>query len=165
MLLLVLAAWLVTRNRIGPDLPRGGWQNVLEAIVLGIRGQIREIGGRDGADVFNASRSPALCSSLSPLSNVLEVVPGWHPPTGSLSTTAALAICVAVSRPDIRHPAVGSERLPAPLLESEPVHGAFPPDERVFANRRAGRPAVREYHERVDPGSALCWPSRRFSFQ
>ena len=33
------------------------------------------------------------------VSNLLDVVPGWHPPTGSLSTTAALAICVGVAVP------------------------------------------------------------------
>jgi F-type H+-transporting ATPase subunit a len=31
--------------------------------------------------------------------NVLTVVPGYRPPTGSLSTTAALAICVLIAVP------------------------------------------------------------------
>jgi F-type H+-transporting ATPase subunit a len=33
------------------------------------------------------------------VSNLLDVVPGWHAPTGSLSTTAALALCVAIAVP------------------------------------------------------------------
>ena len=33
------------------------------------------------------------------VSNLLDVVPGWHAPTGSLSTTAALAISVGVAVP------------------------------------------------------------------
>ena len=33
------------------------------------------------------------------VSNLLDIVPGWHAPTGSLSTTAALAICVGVAVP------------------------------------------------------------------
>jgi len=33
------------------------------------------------------------------LSSLLDIVPGWHPPTASLSTTAALAICVGVAVP------------------------------------------------------------------
>jgi len=33
------------------------------------------------------------------LSNLLSVVPGFHPPTGSLSTTTALALCVFVAVP------------------------------------------------------------------
>lgn len=96
MLLLVLASWLATR-RIGLDLPGGRWQSALEAIVLGIRGQVREISGREGADECVPFIGTLFL--FIGVSNVLEVVPGWHPPTGSLSTTAALAICVAVSVP------------------------------------------------------------------
>jgi F-type H+-transporting ATPase subunit a len=33
------------------------------------------------------------------VSNLLAVVPGYRPPTGSLSTTAALAICVFIAVP------------------------------------------------------------------
>ena len=94
MLLLVVASLLVTR-RIGPDLPRSRWQNMLEAIVLVIRGEIREIGGGEGAD--GCLPFVGTLFLFIALSNVLEAVPMWHPPTGSLSTTAALAICVAVS--------------------------------------------------------------------
>jgi F-type H+-transporting ATPase subunit a len=96
MLLLLMAAWLATR-RIDLDLPRGRWENALEAIVLGIRGQIREISGRAGAD--ECIPFVGTLFLFIAVSNVLEAAPGWHPPTGSLSTTAALAICVAVSVP------------------------------------------------------------------
>jgi F-type H+-transporting ATPase subunit a len=96
MILLVLAAWLGTR-RIRPDLPGGRWQNALEAIVLTVRGQVREISGQeDAAECIPFVGTLFLFIAVS---NVLEVVPGWHPPTGSLSTTTALAICVAVSVP------------------------------------------------------------------
>jgi F-type H+-transporting ATPase subunit a len=96
MLLLVVGAWLATR-RLGPERPRGRWENALEAIVLGIRDQIREIGGPEGAEECLPFIGTLFL--FIALSNVLEAVPGWHPPTGSLSTTAALAICVAVSVP------------------------------------------------------------------
>jgi F-type H+-transporting ATPase subunit a len=33
------------------------------------------------------------------VANLLDIVPGYHPPTGSLSTTAALAICVFFAVP------------------------------------------------------------------
>ena len=33
------------------------------------------------------------------LSNLCTIIPGYEPPTGSLSTTAALAICVCVAVP------------------------------------------------------------------
>lgn len=102
MLLLVLLAWLATRG-IREGVPRSRWENALEAVVLGIRRQVREISGGDAADIC-ISFVGTLFLFIA-LSNVLEVVPGWHPPTGSLSTTAALAICVAVSVPlfGIRH--------------------------------------------------------------
>lgn len=96
MLLLVLVSWLVTRRLAGPEQPRSRWQNALEVTVELIRGQIREI-------------CPEAADTLLPFvgtlflyiaaSNVLEIVPGWHAPTGSLSTTAALAISVGVAVP------------------------------------------------------------------
>jgi F-type H+-transporting ATPase subunit a len=95
MLLLVLISWLVTR-RITIDGPRSKWQNVLEAIVDTIRKQIREI-EPDAAQ----SHLPFIATLFLfvVISNLLDVVPGWHAPTGSLSTTAALALCVAIAVP------------------------------------------------------------------
>jgi F-type H+-transporting ATPase subunit a len=65
--------------------------------VAGIRGQIREISGWDGGDECIPFIGTLFL--FIAVSNVLDIVPGWHPPTGSLSTTAALAICVAVAVP------------------------------------------------------------------
>lgn len=96
MLLLVLTAWIATRS-IGSGRPRSAWETALEAIVTGIRGQIREISGRDAGDECIPFIGTLFL--FIAVSNVLDVVPGWHPPTGSLSTTAALAICVAVAVP------------------------------------------------------------------
>ena len=96
MLLLVLTGWLVTR-KIRIDGPRGRWQNALEATVTGIRGQIREVtGGAQGDQYLPFSGTLFLFIAIS---NTLDIVPGWHAPTGSLSTTAALAGCVAISVP------------------------------------------------------------------
>ncbi len=96
MLLLVGAALIATR-RIGAGRPRGRWGNALEAIVLGIRSQVREINGSAGADECIPFIGTLFL--FIAVANLLEAVPGWRPPTGSLSTTAALAICVAVSVP------------------------------------------------------------------
>lgn len=96
MLLLVLAASAATR-KIRLEGPRSRWQNAMEAIVLGIRGQIREVSGREGSDDYIPFIGTLFLFIVA--SNELHVVPGWHAPTGSLSTTAALAICVAVSVP------------------------------------------------------------------
>lgn len=96
MILLLVGAGLGTRH-IRTDRPGGRWQNALEAVVLTIRDQIREISGEE-----NGGECVPFVGTLFlfiAVSNTLEVVPGWHPPTGSLSTTAALAICVAVSVP------------------------------------------------------------------
>ena len=95
MLLLTVMSWLVTRN-ISLTHRRSRWQNALEVIVGYIRSQAREIGG-EGAD-FYVPFVGTLFLFIA-LSNLLDVVPGWHAPTGSLSTTMALAICVAVPSP------------------------------------------------------------------
>jgi F-type H+-transporting ATPase subunit a len=97
MLLLILAAWLATR-KIDWDVPSNKWQNALEAILATIRSQIHEISGsREGGD--QCVPFVGTLFLFIAVSNVLDAAPGWHAPTGSLSTTAALAICVAVSVP------------------------------------------------------------------
>lgn len=92
---IVLCSWLVTRRlRTGTHIPR--WQNCLEVIVGGIRNQIRETGIR------TPDRFMPLIGSLFlfiAVSNTLGAVPGYIPPTGSLSTTAALALCVFLAVP------------------------------------------------------------------
>lgn len=95
MLLLTVMSWLVTR-KISLTGRRSRWQNALEVIVGLIRSQAREIGGK-GAD-FYVPFVGTLFLFIA-LSNLLDIVPGWHAPTGSLSTTIALAICVAVHVP------------------------------------------------------------------
>ena len=95
MALLVAGSVYVTRQ-----LARGGarsrWQHVAEILVLGVRGQMREIGLRE------PDRQLPFVGTLFLfvlLSNVLFIVPGFHPPTSSLSTTAALALCVFLAVP------------------------------------------------------------------
>lgn len=99
MLILVAAAWLATRNRKrAAGAPRSAWEGALEGIVALLRGQIREICGREGGDEYLPFVGTLFL--FIAVSNVLDAVfPHWHAPTGSLSTTAALAICVAVSVP------------------------------------------------------------------
>lgn len=90
MLLLVLFSCLVTRKlAIGNSIPR--WQNLLEIIVQFMRDQIREISHQDPG-IYLAF----ICTLFVfiAVSNMLSVVPGFIPPTASLSTTAGLAVCV-----------------------------------------------------------------------
>ena len=95
MAILVLGSWLVTRNlSVKPKLSR--WQNALEIIVETINNQIRDASGREPTQFlpFIGTLFLFIC-----LSNILTIVPGYQPPTGSLSTTAALALCVFVAVP------------------------------------------------------------------
>lgn len=96
MLLLTLMSWLVTRRLDGSDGPRSRWQNALEVIVETVRAQIREI-CPEGGDAYLPFVGTLFL--FIALSNLLDVVPGWRAPTGSLSTTAALAISVGVAVP------------------------------------------------------------------
>lgn len=95
MLLLVLGSWLVTRRLDTADLHRSRWQNALEVVVQTTRNQIREICPGQ-ADVYLLPFVGTIFLFIA-VCSLLEVVPGWRAPTGSLSTTAALAICVGVA--------------------------------------------------------------------
>ncbi len=95
MALMVIGAWLITRNlSTGPQISR--WQNVLEVVVGYVRHQIREIMDTDPTRYAYFIGTLFLFISIS---NLLVIVPGYQPPTGSLSTTAALATCVFFAVP------------------------------------------------------------------
>ena len=95
MLILVLGSWLVTR-RLATDQQRSRWQNVLEIIVVGIRQQIAEVGLPQPARFLGFLGTLFLFIALA---NLCTVIPGYEPPTSSLSTTTALALCVFVAVP------------------------------------------------------------------
>ncbi len=98
MLVLVVVAWMATRARKSdPDAPRSGWEGALDGMVSLVRSQIQEISDREGVDEYLPFVGTLFL--FIAVSNVMDIVPGWHAPTGSLSTTAALAICVAVGVP------------------------------------------------------------------
>jgi F-type H+-transporting ATPase subunit a len=95
MALLVGISWLVTR-RLTSDENMSWGQNLLEVLVQALYNQIREIGQQrpDRYLPFIGTLFIFIAAA-----NLLAVVPGYQPPTGSLSTTAALAICVLVAVP------------------------------------------------------------------
>jgi len=95
MLVMTLGAWLVTRH-LSTDLTRSRWQNFLEIIVTGIEQQIKEVGLRRPRQYIGFLGTLFLFIALA---NLGTVIPGYEPPTGSLSTTAALALCVMVAVP------------------------------------------------------------------
>jgi F-type H+-transporting ATPase subunit a len=95
MALLVFISWAVTRRlSTGPHISR--WQIALESLVSFIRDQIRGVTGQRPENYLPFVGSLFLFISLS---NFLSFIPRYHPPTGSLSTTAALALCVLVASP------------------------------------------------------------------
>jgi len=95
MAILVVGSWLVTRRlSSGPKVPR--WQNLLEVVVSFLRNEIRGL-SQQNPDVYLPFIGTLFL--FIAVSNLLDVVPGFTAPTGSLSTTAALAICVFVAVP------------------------------------------------------------------
>ncbi|WP_372609590.1 F0F1 ATP synthase subunit A [Aquicoccus sp.] len=95
MALLVLVSWIITaRLSEGETVSR--WQVMLEVVVTTIRDQIDEVGASDPARYLPFIGSLFLFIATA---NLLTILPGYQPPTGSLSTTAALAICVLIAVP------------------------------------------------------------------
>ncbi|MCV2892096.1 F0F1 ATP synthase subunit A [Lentibacter sp. XHP0401] len=95
MVLLTGASMLITR-KLRPDVPPNRWRTMLEVIVQGIQSQIQEITIRPARHLLYFAGTLFLFIATS---NLLLVVPGFHPPTASLSTTAALALAVLVAVP------------------------------------------------------------------
>ncbi|MGT2509132.1 F0F1 ATP synthase subunit A [Cupriavidus basilensis] len=92
---LTLGSWLVTR-RLSFGHRRSRWQNLLEIIVTGIEQQITEVGLRQPRKYLGFLGTLFLFVAAASL---FTIVPGYEPPTGSLSTTLALALCVFVAVP------------------------------------------------------------------
>jgi len=95
MALLAGASFVVTR-RIEPGGRMAPGQNALEALVVFVLDQIRDVTQQDPEPYLPFVGTLFLFIVTS---NVLSVVPGFEAPTGSLTTTAALAICVFLAVP------------------------------------------------------------------
>jgi F-type H+-transporting ATPase subunit a len=95
MALLVIGSWIATRN-LSSEPPMSTWQTALEALVALTRSQI--------ADIMRQKPDPFLpfigtLFLFIAVANLLVIVPGYRAPTGSLSTTAALATAVFFAVP------------------------------------------------------------------
>jgi len=97
MLMLVLAGGskMVTR-KLSVAMKRSRWQNFLEIVVLVINKQIEEAGLRQAHVYLGFLGTLFLFVAAASL---FTIIPGYEAPTGSLSTTTALAICVFVAVP------------------------------------------------------------------
>jgi len=95
MLLLAVGSKLITRN-LSTEMKRSRWQNLLEIVVTGIEKQIGDVGLKHPEQYIGFLGTLFLFVALAAL---CTIIPGYEPPTGSLSTTAALALCVFVAVP------------------------------------------------------------------
>ncbi len=95
MILLAVGAKLITRNLTSED-KRSRWQNLLEIVVTAMQKQIEDVGLRHPEKFIGFLGTLFLFLAMAALCTVL---PGYEPPTGSLSTTAALALCVLIAVP------------------------------------------------------------------
>jgi F-type H+-transporting ATPase subunit a len=94
MALLALGSWALTRactpaRAVARAEPPGGHRG-------DDRRQIKDVSGQDPRPFLPFVGTLFLFIVVS---NVLSIVPGYRPPTGSLSTTAALALCVFIAVP------------------------------------------------------------------
>ena len=95
MLLLAAGSKLITRRlSTGPE--RSRWQDLLEIIVTGIEQQIAAVGLTRPRQYLPFLGTLFLFLAMAALGTI---IPGYLPPTASLSTTVALALCVMVAVP------------------------------------------------------------------
>jgi F-type H+-transporting ATPase subunit a len=95
MLFLTVGSTLIT-CQLSTGLKRSRWHNLLEIVVTGIEKQIEDVGLRHPKTYLGFLGTLFLFVATATL---FTVIPGYEPPTGSLSTTAALALCVLVAVP------------------------------------------------------------------
>ncbi len=93
MLVMTVGAMLITRKlKAEGNISR--WQGLLEIVVTGIQKQIKEVGLEHPEKYLGFIGTLFLFIAVS---NLCSIIPGYEPPTGSLSTTSALAISVFVA--------------------------------------------------------------------
>ena len=95
MLVLAVGSKLITR-KLSAGQERSRWQNLLEIVVTAIEKQIKEVGLSQPRKYLGFLGTLFLFIAISAL---FTVIPGYQPPTGSLSTTIALALCVFAAVP------------------------------------------------------------------
>jgi F-type H+-transporting ATPase subunit a len=95
MFVLAIGSKLITR-KLSTGLKRSRWQDLLEIVVVGIEKQIEEVGLHHPRRYIDFLGTLFLFVATASL---CTVIPGYEPPTGSLSTTVALALCVFVAVP------------------------------------------------------------------
>ena len=95
MLVLAVGSKLITR-KLSTDLKRARWQNFLEIIVTAMVKQIEDVGLPQPKKYIGFLGTLFLFVGVA---SICTVIPGFEPPTASLSTTTALALCVFIAVP------------------------------------------------------------------
>ena len=95
MIVLAVGSKLITR-KLSTDLTRSRWQNLLEILVTAIEKQIRD-SGLEHPEIYLGFLGTLFL--FVALASLCTIIPGYQPPTASLSTTTALALCVFVAVP------------------------------------------------------------------
>lgn len=95
MAILLLGSFLITRH-LRDDLKMTRWQNLLEILVDGLRDQICQASCQEPGPYLPFIGTLFLFIAVA---NLLAIVPGYIPPTASLSTTTALALAVFAAVP------------------------------------------------------------------
>ena len=95
MLALIIASMLITR-KLKTDNTISRWQCILEMIVTAINNQIKEIGLNKPEEYIAFIGTLFLFIGTA---NLCIIFPGYTPPTASLSTTTAMALCVFIAVP------------------------------------------------------------------
>ncbi|MEZ4962360.1 MAG: F0F1 ATP synthase subunit A [Saprospiraceae bacterium] len=117
MAVLVIGSWLVTR-RLSSDIHIPRWQNILEIIVLGTLDQIEQVGLPHPKKHIAFIGTMFLFIALSALCTIFPI---YEPPTGSLSTTAALALSVFIAVPLLGIEEQGLKGLLKTYIEPTPI--------------------------------------------
>ena len=120
MFALAAGSKLITR-KLSTGLERSRWQSLLEIVVTGIEKQIEDVGLRHPEKYVGFLGTLFLFVALASL---CTIIPGYEPPTGSLSTTAALALMRVGGGAVFRHQGAGAGRLPQVLRGTDRHHAA-----------------------------------------
>ncbi|MDT3679301.1 MAG: F0F1 ATP synthase subunit A [Burkholderiaceae bacterium] len=115
---LLVGVSLAVRRSLRVEPPIGRAQLVLEALITFVLDHIRDI-TRQEPRRYLAFVGTLFLFILA--SNVLSVVPGFRPPTGSLTTTAALALAVLLAVPAFGISQVGLRRYLRTYVEPMPL--------------------------------------------
>jgi len=114
---LALGSWLVTR-RLSSRIKVSRWQVALEVVVLAINDQIAEMGLKKPERYLPFIGTLFIFIAAA---NLGALIPGFVAPTGSLSTTTSLALCVFMAVPVFGITSSGLKGYLATYLDPTPL--------------------------------------------